>query len=182
MTVNKNRESGDNKFYHVVEHEEHSIGRFNIIKDTILIGQETYPYSYEQVDNCACVLPIYNGRVVLIKQYRHTFRQWLWELPAGGLGGDPPEIAAKRELAEETGYVANKVLFLGKYPVSQGTSTAVAHIFVAECSGKHKQNLEKTELIEVYEVEINEFEEMIRRREFTHMVGVLAWFLYKQRV
>ena len=42
-------------------------------------------------------------RVVLVRQYRHPFREYLWELPAGlrDSDGEPPLETAKRELAEE---------------------------------------------------------------------------------
>lgn len=165
--------------YKVIEHQEHSIGRFNIVMDTLLIDGKTYPYSYEQVESCVCVLPIYKGKIVLIKQYRHTFKKWMWELPAGGLNGEDPETAARRELSEETGYIANRMDFLGVYPVSQGTSTAIAHMFVADCAERHEQHLEKTEMIEVHEVEMGTFKKMIKDREFTHTVGMIAWYLYR---
>ncbi len=165
--------------YNVIEHQEHAIGRFHIVMDTFLIDGKTYPYSYEQVESCACILPLYKGKVILIKQYRHTFKKWLWELPAGGLNGEAPEVAARRELSEETGYVAGRMDFLGAYPVSQGTSTAIAHIYVADCVERCEQHLEKTEMIEVYEVEIETFKKMIQSQEFTHMVGMLAWYLYQ---
>lgn len=56
------------------------------------------------------VLPVQNdGRIVMIRQYRHSARQFLWELVAGRIdGGETPKKAAARELAEETGFRAKK--------------------------------------------------------------------------
>lgn len=52
---------------------------------------------------CVVVIPIQDdGRVVLIRQYRHSVKRDLWELPAGGIDpGESPEAAAARECEEE---------------------------------------------------------------------------------
>lgn len=165
--------------YKVVEHQEYPIGRFTIIKDTLEIGGMKYPYSYERAGDCVCVLPIIENDIVLIRQYRHSFNEWLYEIPAGGLDEEQPEAAAKRELLEETGYVAEQLLSLGKYPVSQGTSTAVAHLFVAICKEKREQKLDATEIIQTERVSREKFMQMIENREFTHMVGIVAWHLHQ---
>src|SRR3977135_1923254 len=54
------------------------------------------------------VLPIFDdGRVLLIRQYRHTVAEFLWELVAGRKEPDETaSVAARRELLEETGYTA----------------------------------------------------------------------------
>src|SRR5450755_4738328 len=54
------------------------------------------------------VLPVLaDGRIVMIQQYRHAARQYLWELVAGRIdGGESPRKGGARELLEETGYRA----------------------------------------------------------------------------
>src|SRR5467141_4351663 len=56
------------------------------------------------------VLPVFpDGRILLIQQYRHAARQYLWELVAGRMDpGETPLIAASRELIEETGFRARR--------------------------------------------------------------------------
>jgi len=56
------------------------------------------------------VLPVLpDGRIVLVRQYRHATRQYLWELVAGRMErGENPKTGAQRELIEETGYRAKK--------------------------------------------------------------------------
>lgn len=53
---------------------------------------------------CVVLIPILDdGRIVLIRQYRHSVRRTLWELPAGSIDpGEAPEAAAFRECEEET--------------------------------------------------------------------------------
>lgn len=57
------------------------------------------------------ILPIFeDGRVLLIRQYRHAVGEFLWELVAGRKEtGENPRAAARRELIEETGYRAKRL-------------------------------------------------------------------------
>jgi ADP-ribose pyrophosphatase len=56
--------------------------------------------------------------IVLIRQYRYSIDQWIWELPAGSLKpGENPDEAAARECEEEIGLAPGKVTRLrGYYP------------------------------------------------------------------
>lgn len=73
-----------------------------------------------------------DGRVCLLRQYRHAAGGWLWELPAGKLdGGEPPQRAARRELAEEAGVTAGSWTPLGRMISSPGVFTEVVHLFLA---------------------------------------------------
>lgn len=72
------------------------------------------------------------SQIVLIKQYRYAIGKVFWELPAGTLHmNEDPLLASKRELKEETGYLANKWESLGiVYPLP-GYSTEVLYFFKA---------------------------------------------------
>jgi 8-oxo-dGTP pyrophosphatase MutT (NUDIX family) len=73
-----------------------------------------------------------DGRVCLLRQYRHAAGGWLTEIPAGKLdGGEPPLECARRELAEEAGVAANRWDKLGEYLSSPGVLTEVIHVFLA---------------------------------------------------
>jgi ADP-ribose pyrophosphatase len=72
------------------------------------------------------------GRVLLVRQWRHAVGRALWEIPAGTLTrGEDPEAAARRELAEETGYTAQVWERLGGGPVAPGYSAEILHLFAA---------------------------------------------------
>ena len=60
---------------------------------------------------CVVLIPMLDdGRVVLIRQYRHSVKRVLWELPAGGINpGEAPEAAALRECEEETKLAPGRV-------------------------------------------------------------------------
>ena len=70
---------------------------------------------------------------VLVRQYRKPVEEALWELPAGKLDpGEEPQKTALRELAEETGYKAGKLVPMGMLYLSPGFSDERMYLFAAE--------------------------------------------------
>jgi ADP-ribose pyrophosphatase len=60
---------------------------------------------------CVVLIPVLDdGRIVLIRQYRHSVKRVLWELPAGSIDpGESPDAAARRECEEETKLAPRRV-------------------------------------------------------------------------
>ncbi len=81
----------------------------------------------------AVILPILpNNHVVMIKQFRKPLERDVLEVPAGKIDpGETPEVAAARELREETGYSAKSIRLLTKMYPSVGYSMECLYIFVA---------------------------------------------------
>ena len=79
------------------------------------------------------VVPIDSeGYVYLVSQYRAAIGCVTLELPAGKLEpGEQPEVCARRELAEETGYSAGTLKHLSSILTSPGYSDELLHIFLA---------------------------------------------------
>jgi ADP-ribose pyrophosphatase len=80
------------------------------------------------------ILPVLDAaNVVLLRNYRFVIGETLWELPAGTVEpNEPLEECAKRELAEETGYTAERWTSLGYLYASPGVLDEKLHLFVAE--------------------------------------------------
>jgi len=82
------------------------------------------------------VLPVLpDGRIVLIQQYRHATKQYLWELVAGRMEpGEDPKQAAARELAEETGYKAKNLrVFLYVFPTPGFLEEKMFLLLASDC-------------------------------------------------
>jgi len=112
------------------------------------------------------VLPVLpGGRVLLIRQYRHAARTFLWELVAGRIDeGESPRKAAARELIEETGYRAKRFrIFLDFYP-SPGFLEEKMFILLAEGLSEGIARPEKDERIETRAYDRKELEQMIQKR------------------
>lgn len=93
----------------------------------------------------------HEGRVCLLRQYRHVMGGWLWELPAGKIDSlEPPELTAQRELQEEAGRTAREWHRLGSTVSSPGVFTEVVHLFLATGLENVDQGHEQEEVIEVH--------------------------------
>jgi len=99
----------------------------------------------------AMVVPLCaDGRVVMEHIYRHPLQRTLLECPSGALDGDAPDVAARRELEEETGYRATHLTGLGRYAGSSGISNEYFHLFLATSLSPDGQLChETTEQIEI---------------------------------
>ena len=78
------------------------------------------------------VVPIHEGKVLLVRQFRLAAGREMLEIPAGLLEpGEAPEETAARELAEELGYRAGRLVPLIAYHTSPGFTDEQTHIFLA---------------------------------------------------
>lgn len=81
----------------------------------------------------ALVLPVdVDGRLTLIRQFRHCANGWLWEAPAGTLNaGETPEQCARREIVEEAGLEAGALVEVGFVFTAPGFTDEKIHLFLA---------------------------------------------------
>ena len=102
-------------------------------------------------NGAAVILPVLDdGRIVLIRNYRFSVNEYLYELPAGMLEvGEDPLECARRELIEETGYRAGKLEKLSSFASSPGVSDEIMHAFLATELTDGTQELEAHEDIHV---------------------------------
>jgi ADP-ribose pyrophosphatase len=96
------------------------------------------------------VMPVLdNGKIVLIRQYRHAARQYLWELVAGRIDpGENIKQAAVRELIEETGYRAKKMRLLLEFWPSPGFLEEKMYVLAAHGVTQGEAEPEEDERIE----------------------------------
>ncbi len=94
------------------------------------------------------------GNVILEKQFRPPVGRDVIELPAGLVeSNESMEVAAKRELIEETGWSAGKLDFLAEGPISTGASTEALRAYLCtELEHVGKSGGDDNEIIEVIEV------------------------------
>jgi ADP-ribose pyrophosphatase len=113
-------------------------------------------------------------RVLLIRQFRHAAGGTIWEVPAGKLDGDPPEVCAARELEEEVGRRAGRLEKLGWIWTTPGFTDEVIHLFAAHDLEPCPQRLEDDEVIEVVEMTLAEALERVWSGELCDAKSALA--------
>ena len=139
----------------------------------------TSDMDFIQHPGAAAMVPILNQtEIVLIKQYRHAIREFIWEIPAGTM--DPEESAihcAKRELIEEIGYSANDWHQLGTITPLPDCTDECIHIFLASDLLPAKQDLDDDEMLNVHIMELSKALEMILSGEIQDGKTISGLFL-----
>lgn len=93
------------------------------------------------------VIPFIKDEILLVKQYRYPVDKWTLEFPQGGMDdSETPEVAARRELKEETGFKIKQMKKLGHMYEAAGFATHDFWIFKAEIDEyRGKNKLEESE-------------------------------------
>lgn len=130
----------------------------------------------------AAVLVIENGKVLLVKQHRfpHGF---VLEIPAGTrMRDENPKKCAFRELKEETGYEAKKMVSLVKYYPSIGYNTEIIHCFLAEGIKKISGlDLDEDEIISVVKMDFKKVLRMILSGKIVDSKTICAVLTYAMK-
>ena len=119
------------------------------------------------------------GQFVLVEQYRHGVGRSSLELPAGVIEPDEdPLEGARRELLEETGYVASSWKMVGRCATDPSNHSNYAFLYLAEDAYLHKkQQLDAEEEIAVRLFRPEELMEMVHSGDFFHGIHLTALLL-----
>ena len=127
------------------------------------------------------VLP--DGRLVVERQYRYPLDRVFIEFPAGKLDPGEEELAtARRELTEETGYVASTWTPLGTIHTLISYTNEKIDLYVAEGLAHVGARLDDGEFLEVVTMSVDEMLAALDRGEITDAKTVTALLLYARRL
>lgn len=119
-----------------------------------------------------------DGRLVLVRQYRHAVRETLWELVAGGMEpGETPRQSARRELLEETGFRARVIKPLLEFYPSPGILSEKMHLVEASDLTPSKGQPDEDEVIETGFFTISKVIKMILSNEIRDGKTILGILL-----
>ncbi|HKK44417.1 MAG TPA: NUDIX hydrolase [Balneolaceae bacterium] len=132
------------------------------------------------------VIPITaNKQVICVEQYRYGIEQPTLEIPGGMVDpGEKPLEAIQRELAEETGFISDSWLSLGKVSANPAIMTNFTHLYLAEkCRYKESNNysMDIHERINVHTIPIDDFLGFVDKGIIDHSIVVAAVARYLLR-
>ncbi|MCM3136015.1 ADP-ribose pyrophosphatase [Paenibacillus polysaccharolyticus] len=129
------------------------------------------------------VLALRGDRMLVVDQYRQAMGRTEVEIPAGKLDpGEEPEVAAARELKEETGYEAKSLRHLRSFYTSPGFADEIIHLYIAEELEAGEMALDEDEFLEVSEITLEEAYKLMDENRISDaktMMAVYAWDIYK---
>lgn len=122
------------------------------------------------------VLPIDDeNNVYLTREYRYGVERETIEVLSGGIDeGENKLMAAKRELQEEAGLVAEEMVDLGVLDPFTSVVVSPNYMFLARNLEFTRNNLDGTEKIKIIKVSINEAVQMVMENKITHGASVVA--------
>jgi ADP-ribose pyrophosphatase len=152
-----------------------------------LLYPNGYKHNYylESAIDFVLIVAEQNNKFLMVKQYRIPEENYTIEFPAGGISkGELPEISAKRELVEETGYIANNSIFIGKINPIVARSKVRGYIYYTNDITHNPElvNLDQSEFgLESIWISKKELEDLLLNKDVCDAVMLSAWALLKLR-
>ena len=142
---------------------------------------EGHDFHVREMPDWINVVPVTaQGNIVLIRQFRHGMEKIALEIPGGAVekGEVEPLEAARRELLEETGYTAKKIVPLGSVAPNPAIQNNQCFSFLAlDATPDGEQRMDDGEDIEVEEVAFRSVPKLIADGTINHGLVVVAFYL-----
>ena len=174
-SIGRIRKKTDNRFLNFYEFEAiHRDGRISpyYVSSRAKSIDELKAVTHENNPDGVILYGVYGEQkdhVVLIRQYRYPLHELLLEIPAGKLdhGAEDQDLAARRELSEETGLEAGELIYLGKIYASPGFCTEALHMYLARDLKQSDSHPDEDEFLDVVKMSFDELLEQVMAGEIT---------------
>ncbi|MBL7710313.1 MAG: NUDIX hydrolase [Chitinophagaceae bacterium] len=140
------------------------------------MGKIIDPYYVYEFPTWVAAVPVTeDGRIVMVRQYRHALGEVCIEIPGGCVDDTDknPQEAIARELLEETGYSFSSYDYLGKISANPSSNNNLLHMFLARGGKKvAEQKLDANEEIEVVYLTIDELKQLLKENKIIQAMHV----------
>lgn len=129
-------------------------------------------------------VPVFaDGRIALVRQYRHPARQALLEIPAGKIdAGEAPETCAAREIEEELGVRVGRIEKLAEFYSTPGFCAEKLHVYLATELTPSAQKLDHDEVVEIVSLSLDEAWQLVACGEIVDAKTIIALLLTRQKL
>jgi 8-oxo-dGTP pyrophosphatase MutT (NUDIX family) len=169
-----------------VSSETHFRGRIVTVRTDEVRLDDGHVTRQEVVEHAqsVTVVPVQaDGRVLMIRQYRHPTGETILETVAGSMDpGESPEDAAQRELAEEIGFRAGRLTRLGGFYLAPGWATEFMHAFIALDLEPAEAEHDEDERIELLAVSLPDLRRQLQAGEIRDCKSIAALALAEQHL
>jgi ADP-ribose pyrophosphatase len=143
-----------------------STASFSVYLDEVLL-RDGKPGKRIRIDHpeAAAIIPFTaDHEILMVRQFRYALGRETLEIPAGKRDpGESLEACVKRELLEETGYEAGKIVFVVAFAPALGYSNELIHIYAGHQLKKTREDIDEREISSVERLEIKEIQRMVEK-------------------
>ncbi len=158
----------------------HFSARLDVVR--LRTGRITERIKVDHPEAAAIVPYIDGGRILMVRQWRYAVGRETLEIPAGKV--DPGEdilICARRELSEETGYEAKRILPIISYYPAIGYSNELIRIFAASGLTSVSEKTDEDEISRVELIELDRIQELIAQGHIQDGKTVVGISLFRAK-
>ncbi len=151
------------------------------VDEVILPNGKHATREYMDHPGAVAVVPfIDKNTIVMVKQYRHPVGKVTLEVPAGKIDkGEKPRSCVGRELEEETGFRARKIIKLNSFWPTPAFANEVIHIYAATDLKPTRQNPDEDEFIDAIRVKFSDALKMVKAGKIQDSKTVIALLLWR---
>jgi ADP-ribose pyrophosphatase len=152
-------------------------------RDLVLPNGRRTTFSIVEHPGAVAIVPVHaNGDVVLLKQFRPSIGEEIFEIPAGTIEkGEAPLATAKREIIEETGFKAKQWSKIAEFYTAPGFCTELMHVYVARGLSAAKAEGDLDEILKPVRVSIDAALKLIRTQKIRDAKSIAGLLIYHGR-
>jgi ADP-ribose pyrophosphatase len=169
------------KFRVEAEREIHQARIIRLVaKDLVLPTGRRTTFTIVEHPGAVAIVPVHsNGDVVLLKQFRPSIGQEIYEIPAGTIEkGEAPLATAKREIIEETGFKAKSWTKIAEFYTAPGFCTELMHVYVARGLTPAKADGDEDEILKPVRMSIDAALKLIKSQKIRDAKTIAGLLIY----
>jgi len=172
------------KFRVVAEREIYQARIIRLVaKDLVLPTGRRTTFTIVEHPGAVAIVPVHaNGDIVLLKQFRPSIGEEIFEIPAGTIEkGEAPLATAKREIIEETGFKARSWTKIAEFYTAPGFCTEFMHVYLARGLTPAEAEGDEDEILKPVRVALDTALKMIRAKKIRDAKSIAGLLIYHDR-